>query len=249
MLLCCITLSSSRENQPKCSRGSTIFPLVVLPSHPKDWNQTWFYCKDTSPPDENPMPGYHADCLDAKHPLPDKLTPAERKKLVPTIRRVQALLGNGLTGVDLIRCWVASQIIPLSRRPGLICSYTRGTDDPLCHSSLHLTEEAIVEMATTLVNSKYEDYNLVGLNPFCKLNPAPKVILLTSFSSVVNYRMNFNMLFFHRLNLTSGRPNMTMRPPKSLGLLREPPKRLSGSLRRNPLPLNYLSWMIPLSRR
>ena len=141
------------------------------------------YCKDTSPSDENPMPGYHAKRLDAKHPLPDKLTPSERKKLFPKIRKVQALLGNGLTGVDLIRCWVAWRIIPLSRRSGLMCSYTGGTDDPLRHSSVHLTEATIVEMATTLVNSKYEDCSLVGLNPFCKLNPAREVNLLTSFFS------------------------------------------------------------------
>jgi len=81
-----------------------IFPQVVLPSHPKDWNQTWFYYKDISPFDENPMSGYRADRLDAKYQLPDKLAPAERKKLAPKIRKVQALLGNGLTGVDLIRC-------------------------------------------------------------------------------------------------------------------------------------------------
>ena len=50
-------------------------------------------------------------------------------------------------------------------------SYTGGTDDPLRHSSLRLTEEAILDMATTLINSNYEDCSLGGLNPFCKLNP------------------------------------------------------------------------------
>ena len=38
-------------------RQDTIFPLIVFPSHPKDWNQTWFYCKDTSQADENPLSG------------------------------------------------------------------------------------------------------------------------------------------------------------------------------------------------
>ena len=127
------------------------------------------------------MPGYRAERLDAKYQLPDKLTVAERMKLVPTIKKVQALLGNGLTGVDMIRCWVTWRIIPLSRRSGLMCNYTGGTNDPLCHSSVCLIEEAIVEMATTLVNSKYEDCSIVGLNPFCKLNPAPEVNLLDSF--------------------------------------------------------------------
>ena len=99
-----------------------------------------------------------------------------------TIKRVQALLGNGLTGVDLVRCWVAWRIIPLSRQPGLMCNYTGGTDYPLRHSPLRLTKEAIVEMASTLVNSKYEDCSVVGLNPFCKLNPAPEVNPFNFFS-------------------------------------------------------------------
>ena len=120
------------------------------------------------------MPGYHAERLDAKYLLLDKLSAAERRKLQPTIKRVQDLLGNGLTGVDLIRYWIAWRIIQ-SRRSDLMCNYTGGTDDPLRHSSLRLTEEAIVEMSTTLVNSKYEDCSKVGLNPFCKLNPAPEV--------------------------------------------------------------------------
>ena len=89
---------------------------------------------------------------------------------------------TGLIGVDLIRCWIAWRIIPLSHRSGLMYTYTGGADDPLRHSSLRLTEEGIVVMATTLVNSKYEDCSQVGLNPFCKLNLAPEVNLLTSFS-------------------------------------------------------------------
>ena len=79
-----------------------IFPYAHLPSHPKDWNQTWFYCKDTSPVYENRLLGFRALRLDSKHPLADKLTAAERKKLAPTIAKVKAVLGNGLTGIDLV---------------------------------------------------------------------------------------------------------------------------------------------------
>ena len=85
-------------------RQSAVFPLIVLPSHPKDWNQTWFYCQDMSPANEKPLLGYRAERLDSKFVLPDKLTAAERKKLIPSIKRINALLGNGLTRVDLIRC-------------------------------------------------------------------------------------------------------------------------------------------------
>ena len=39
-------------------RKDVSFPHTKLHSHPKDWNQTWFYYRDTSPTDENPLPGY-----------------------------------------------------------------------------------------------------------------------------------------------------------------------------------------------
>lgn len=127
------------------------------------------------------MPDYRVERLDAKYSLPDKLSVAECKKLIPTIKRVQALLGNGLTGVDLIRYWISWRIIPLSRRSDFMYNYTGGADDLLRHTSLRLTEEAIVEMSTTLVNSKYEDCSKVGLNPFYKLNPTPEVNPFDSF--------------------------------------------------------------------
>ena len=30
-------------------RKEAVFPTANPPSYPKDWNQTWFYCQDTSP--------------------------------------------------------------------------------------------------------------------------------------------------------------------------------------------------------
>ena len=101
-------------------RRDVIFPYARLPSHPKDWNQTWFYCKDTSLADENPLPGYRVQWLEPMHQLPEMLTSAERAELTPTIAKVKALLGKGLTGFDLVRCWVSWRIKPLSRRSGLM---------------------------------------------------------------------------------------------------------------------------------
>ena len=83
-------------------RRDAIFPYACLPSHPKDWNQTWFYCKDTSPADENPLSGYRVEHLDPKHNLPEKRIATEWKRIAPTIVKVKALLGNGLTSVDLV---------------------------------------------------------------------------------------------------------------------------------------------------
>ena len=79
-----------------------IFPYACLPSHPKDWNQTWFYCKHTSPAEENPLSGYRTERLHPKHNLSENLSGAERKRLSPTIVKVKALLGNRITGIDLV---------------------------------------------------------------------------------------------------------------------------------------------------
>ena len=62
-------------------RRDAIFHYAQPPSHPKDWNQTWFHSQDTSPDDENPLLGFHALRVKSNHPLPDKLTAAEHEKL------------------------------------------------------------------------------------------------------------------------------------------------------------------------
>ena len=102
-------------------RRDCLFPYAEPPSHPKDWNMTWFYCQDTSPADESPLPGFRPSRLESTHPLSDKLTPAERQPLLPTINKIKALLGNGLNRIDLVRVWISWWVIPLSRRPGLMC--------------------------------------------------------------------------------------------------------------------------------
>ena len=64
-------------------RKEATFPAAALPSHPKDWNQTWFYCQDTSPEGENPLPGYRENRLSNRHPLPERINIEERAKYVP----------------------------------------------------------------------------------------------------------------------------------------------------------------------
>ena len=156
-------------------RRDCLFPYAEPPSHPKDWNQTWFYCQDTSPANENPLPGFRALRLESTHPLPDKLSPAERQTLAPTINKIKALLGNGLNGIDLVRVWIAWRVIPLSRRPGLMCDYTGQKNDPLRHSPDDLPEDVVDDMTKSLLNESLADCGKAGLSPFCKANPAPAV--------------------------------------------------------------------------
>ena len=107
--------------------------------------------------------------------MPDKLSPAERQPLAPTINKTKALLGNGLNGIDLVRVWIAWQVIPLSRRPGLMCDYTGLNNDPLRHSPDDLPEDVVDDMTKSLLNESLADCGKVGLSPFCKANPAPTV--------------------------------------------------------------------------
>ena len=93
-------------------RRDCLFPYAEPPSHPKDWNQTWFYCQDTLPADESPLPGFRPSRLEPTHPLSGKLTQAERQPLLPTINKIKALLGNGLNGIDLVRVWISWRVIP-----------------------------------------------------------------------------------------------------------------------------------------
>ena len=61
-------------------------------------------------------------------------------------------MANGLTGIDHVRCWVSWSILPLSRRPGLMCEYTSDLKDPLGHYETEMTEVDINDMTKSLLN-------------------------------------------------------------------------------------------------
>ena len=104
-----------------------------------------------------------------------RLVSVERQTLAPTMSKVKALLGNGLNDIDLVRVWLAWQVIPLSRRPGLMCDYTGQKNDHLRHSPHDLPEDVVDDMTKSLLNESLADCGKVGLSPFCKINPAPAV--------------------------------------------------------------------------
>ena len=113
--------------------------------------------------------------LESKHPLPDKLTSVERLPLNPTIRKIKALLGNGLTGIDLVRVWVTWRILPLSRRSGLMCTYIGEKDDSMHHNPEDLPDDVVDATVQSLLKEGTVTSNTFSLLPFCKNNPAPAV--------------------------------------------------------------------------
>ena len=156
-------------------RRDTTFPSATLPSHLKEWNRTWFYCKNTAPADENPLPGYRPHRLNPSDVLPSKLTAMERAQHAHIFSKVKALTANGLTGVDLTRCWVSWRIMPLSRRNGLMCEYDGSYDHPQRFNKTPLFEKDINAIVKSLLGESQETCSRVGLKPFCALNPAPAV--------------------------------------------------------------------------
>ena len=128
-------------------RKEVEFPHAKLHSHPKEWNQTWFYCKDTSPEDENPLSGYRAHRLSNTHPLPQRLSAQERASYAHQLAKLRAFMANGLSGVDFVRCWISWSILPLSCRSGLMCEYTGKLEDSQRHINIQLTDEKSLKVS------------------------------------------------------------------------------------------------------
>ena len=94
--------------------------------------------------------------------------------------KIRALMANGLTGVDLVRCWVAWRILPLSRRSGLMCEYTGDVKYPQRHCQIELDDDEINRMTKTLLNEILETCSKTSLSPFCTLNKAPALSTLNN---------------------------------------------------------------------
>ncbi|SPT17109.1 unnamed protein product [Triticum aestivum] len=154
-------------------RKEATFPHPKLHSHPKEWNQTWFYCKDTSPPDEKPLPGYRPEWLSNTHPFPQRLTAKERANYAPQLSKLRAFMANGLTGVDLARCWISWSILPLSWRFGLMCEYTGNLKDARRHIDIQLTDAEVTEAVKKMLNEPEAICAQTGLLPFYTFNKPP----------------------------------------------------------------------------
>lgn len=160
-------------------RRDTNFPAAQLPSHPKGWNKTWFYCKNTAPEDENPLPGYRPNRLSLSAVYPGWPTPEERAQVNGLCSKLGALVANGLTGIDLTRCWVSWRIMPLSRRPSLMYVYNGQTTDPQRSSPVNFTEAEADEAVRSLLKVPPTDNGKFGLAPFCASNPPPPVSVVS----------------------------------------------------------------------
>jgi hypothetical protein len=168
-------------------RKANNFPALELASHPKGWQNSYFYCKDTSPQSDDAR--YPAFCnspliYDAK--MNNFSSDEDRVLLADIQTRARALLAHGLRGTDLVNCWIGWFIQPLSVRTRLFHQYTGSTTDDMHYSEVTLLEDKIVKTAKTLLGEKKTVIAQTGLAPFYANNPTTSVwfyfyLLLTFF--------------------------------------------------------------------
>ena len=76
----------------------------------------------------------------------------KRAKYAPQLAKLRAFMANGLTSVDFVRCWISWSVMPLSRRPGLMCEYTGELDDSQRHINCHMFNEEVTEGVKKIMN-------------------------------------------------------------------------------------------------
>ena len=90
-------------------------------------------------------------------------------------------MAKGLLGVDFVRCWISWSILPLSRRPGLMCEYTGDVEDPQRHINIQVTDEEVTEGVKKILNESESVCRQTGLNPFYTQNNPPAVSTMLPF--------------------------------------------------------------------
>ena len=147
----------------------------MLASHPKGWQNTYFYCKDTSPAtDEARYPAFRNSALVFEPKMNSYASDEDRVLIEPLRARVRALLGHGLRGTDLVKCWIGWMIQPLSIRTRLIHEYTGSATDDLRYSEVTLLDNQIVKNAKTLLGEKKTTIAETGLARFMPNIPLPR---------------------------------------------------------------------------
>ena len=162
-------------------RLNSVFPKPVFPNRIKDWQKTFFYCKDTSPEGEPKLPLFSEDRLEVTPLMKDRCPESARPKVESLITRIRALLSHDLENMDLVRCWTTWKIQPLSPRTRLICSYTRRVTDDLRVTEKLSDGPELGRLIKKLTGKPVKDQAHFGLQPFCSTHPAPDVSILSAF--------------------------------------------------------------------
>ena len=157
-------------------RKKSLMPTLNLHSHVKHWQKSFFYCQDTSPPGEKPLPGFSTETLSLSDNLSAFAPKANRQTIQPLLHKLAVLAAHGLCGLNLIKTWISCRIQPNSIRPKLLCDYSGHLTDSLRYSEKSYPATDVNKAMKNFLAEKVEVIRSIsGLGPFTRSNPAPPV--------------------------------------------------------------------------
>ena len=171
-------------------------PSLKLLRHTKDWQKTFFYCRDTSPANEPELPGYSIDPCVIRASQNSFASKEARARLAPLLHKINVLVAHGLKGTDLIKTWMKWRVQPLSIRHKLLCEYSSSRIDPIRFSEEDIPNKTLIKLIKTQLGETMSEIGEDGLEPFCLTNPAPEVTRISCNSFFIPSIFIFISLYF-----------------------------------------------------
>jgi hypothetical protein len=165
---------------------NSCLPKLALANRPRAWQKSFFYCQDTSPEGETRLPSWSNTLFVPTEALKSKPRDSSMSFINESLIKIRALIGHGLTGLDLLSCWTKWRIQPVSprQRSFLECTGTSADVDRIKASDWR--PEDWVEFVTRVTEEKDISFDKVGLAPFSVNNkPFEVTPLLCLFAFVV----------------------------------------------------------------
>ncbi|KAE8781181.1 hypothetical protein D1007_45579 [Hordeum vulgare] len=140
---------------PVHHRANSGFPQLPLQASIKQWQKGFFYMKNADPTqDALNMPPFNIN-------PPMKLNwGAKSPKRIPEVAQISAHLDilekGGLLGRDLLTTMVTRRILPLQRRPHLVCQMS-GQHDPSRTSTKRFTPDAVARGVNLISTARMDD--------------------------------------------------------------------------------------------
>jgi hypothetical protein len=126
----------------------------------------YFYCKDH--PKAGKEVGWPAFVDGAAEPHPSWSEAAPHPILTELrrlIRRIEKLMADGLSGLDLVYCWLSRRIQPLQHHDRLLHEYSESMDDDLRITNVNLPASILDARLKKLTKLKTKAEKEHGWNP------------------------------------------------------------------------------------
>ncbi|KAE8815272.1 hypothetical protein D1007_07406 [Hordeum vulgare] len=156
-------------------RSKSGFPQMPLQESIKHWQKGFFYVKSTdTAQDALNMPPF--DIAPSTRRKWDAKTPKPHPEVAPICAHLDILEKSGLLGRDLLTTMVVRWILPLQRRPHLVCQMG-GWHDPCWLSTKRFTPGAVARRVNLIPIARIDESGewTWGMSPFNRAHPPPVV--------------------------------------------------------------------------